>query len=393
MHYPADDGMAPAPGASRSSTNRPLLARRLGAAMTLAGLAIAFGLVASFLAWKLVPPQYEAQARLRVSAVPPRILLPRAETQVDFRTYQRTQLALIRSQQVLNAALRQIGDLPVVREQVDPVVWLERKIQAGFDGEILRIAMNDAEPEGLSEIVNAVKDAYFSKVVDMEQQGRRKRLEDLERISRDYQSKLEKQRETLHVLEQDVGTIDGEADRVARELAVESRRLSHHELTMLRIDRAKTRAELEVRSTLPDGEGSPRPDPDAAELARLRLKLRILDAQERRLEEQLDAIDVERQEINTKYVDLGTVRAEIQKMEEAADRVGAEAEALRVELGAPDRVQVIEHAETPRADHARQRRAATLSGGSATGVVLVVGLLGSLRRSRRVQPEPPDRES
>ena len=407
--------------------------------------------IAAAVVWSVVPPaQYTAQARFHVSAIPPRIIFPTAETHVDFRTYQRTQLALIRSQLVLNTALREVGDLPVVREQVDPVVWLERKIQAGFEGEILRIAMYDTEPEGLAEIVNAVKDAYLSEIVDKEERDRRKRFDDLEKIYSDYQAKLEKQRETLHILGQDIGTTDEKLAQITHEMALERKHLAQRELFALQSRLREARTEYDVlRTEVPTGgvtmaspprtllEERIRDDPRYTQadnyiknlenthayhqntirrpsdpvlsdyreqiewarrefdelkvqlsreyaaqgtggmssrdeaVAELKRQITIFEELEHQLNQEIAKLNEESQNINTGYVDLGMIKAEIAKMEEAADRVGAEVEFLRVELKADDRVQVIEHADDPRAEPDKRLKMAAMGGGGAFALVLL----------------------
>jgi capsular exopolysaccharide synthesis family protein len=448
----------PVPGtlAPAASSQVPLALELLKAFRRRWVISVALGTlcasIAAAVVWSVVPPaQYTAQARFHVSAIPPRIIFPTAETHVDYPTFQRTQLALIRSQLVLNAALRRIGGMPVVREQVDPIVWLERKIQAGFDGEILRIAVSDTEPEGLAEIVNAVKDAYLSEVVDKEKLGRRERFEDLEKIFSDYQAKLEKQRETLHSLGQNIGTTDEKLAQITHEMTLERRHMAQRELFALQSRLREARIERDVLRTAPRAGGAAnaslprtlvdehiRHDPRykkaeeyieelrsrhdynarmikrpsdpvlrdyreqiewaererddlkvklsreyAAQgaggvvgtrdetIAELDRQIRIFEELEFSLNQEIAKLDVESDTINTNYVDLGAIKAEIAKMEDAADRVGAEVEALRVELNAPDRFEEIEKADTPRAESDKRLKMAAMGGGGAFALVLL----------------------
>ena len=428
-------------------------------------LGVVCAAIAAAVVWSVVPPaQYTAQARLHVSALPPRIIFPTAENHVDFGTFKSTHLALIRSQLVLNAALRDIGDLPIVRDQVDPIVWLEHEIQAGFDGEILRIAMSGPEPEGLAEIVNAVKNAYLSEVVDKEKRERRARFDELEKIYSDYQSKLETQRETLHKLGENIGTTDEKLAQITHEMALERRHMAQRELFALQSRQREARIEYNVLAEEVPGRRStsanvpsrtlleqqvhadPRyrqaedlverlmgeyeqhrrmvripSDPAlrnarakiaAAEqdlskleavlaqeyaaqgssggtgsrdevLAELKRRITIFEEQEFQLRKEIEGLNEESRNINDNYIDLGTIKAEIGKMEEAADRVGAEVEALRVELGAPDRVQEIEKADNPRAEEDKRLKMAGM-GGVGTFALVLLAIAWLEQQARRI---------
>src|SRR3954454_4417506 len=94
-------------------------------------LALGVGLLAAVVVgiavFFVVPPaKYTARAMLHVNSVQPRILLHVGENHTEYGAYQRTQLALLKSRIVLNAALKQpeVVKLGIVANQVDPIEWL-----------------------------------------------------------------------------------------------------------------------------------------------------------------------------------------------------------------------------------------------------------------------------
>src|SRR5438876_833018 len=98
--------------------------------------------------WCLLPVRFEAAALVQVFRNPPQILREGPagmEVVSDFDTYKRTQVALIKSHFVRQAALRKtaVARLPIVRGQADPIAWLTNELSVDYpgDAEILRIAM------------------------------------------------------------------------------------------------------------------------------------------------------------------------------------------------------------------------------------------------------------
>src|SRR5262249_43361439 len=125
---------------------------------------LAAGLGAGLTWWLLPPPKQSARTLLSVNSNRPVVLFPTHEPTPEFATYQKTQVALIKSRLVLNAALRQPGaaELSVIRQQRDPVAWLESELQVDYTlgPEVLRIALTGDRPDELAVLVNAVTDAY-----------------------------------------------------------------------------------------------------------------------------------------------------------------------------------------------------------------------------------------
>src|SRR5262249_53363899 len=75
----------------------------------------------------IVPPaKYSAKGMLHVNSTPPRIVLQVKEAVPDYGSYQRTQLAMLRSRLVLSAALNkeEVKKSKALTSKVDAVEWL-----------------------------------------------------------------------------------------------------------------------------------------------------------------------------------------------------------------------------------------------------------------------------
>ena len=217
-------------------------------------LALNVGLLCAILAasaaWTLLPPpSYQARALLMASSIPPRIIFQTNESWINFETYKRNQLTLIKSRTVLNAALRdpRVAKYKIGEREEDPIAWLESKIQANFDGEIFHISMNGQNPEETADLVNSVKDAYLKDVVYAEFELRRKRQEHLKTLYSKLQTDLNDDRLELQALAEQLGSDDRETNRLTHELAIQRRADREREVDTLRNDILKLEAELSVR--------------------------------------------------------------------------------------------------------------------------------------------------
>lgn len=189
--------------------------------------AIVLSVVGTAAAWYLMPitTKYTARTLLQVSSRAPKIVFE-AESQPDFGSYQRTTLALIRSRLVLNAALKQpaVLELQSIRQQHDPVTWLEKQIVIDFSmgPEILRIALHGENQDEISKIVRAVRDAYLAEVVDKEKNRRRDRLEEMEKHWKRYDETLRSKRTRLRDLAESVGSGEAKAIALKQQFALEN---------------------------------------------------------------------------------------------------------------------------------------------------------------------------
>lgn len=169
--------MASEPGAV-GSVNRRLKA----------WLAIFLGLlaggVASAAVWLLWPPAgYEARALICFVLDHPILPAERtAERDSAYRSYLRSQAALVRSRFVLNQALAhpEIRVLGLFTEKTDPSQWLEKNLEVSVSQEALRISLTGHRSEQLVAVVDAVAKTY----VDSGNSLHTKKIERLEQLRR-----------------------------------------------------------------------------------------------------------------------------------------------------------------------------------------------------------------
>jgi len=176
-------------------------------------------------AWRTIPVEYTATAWLQVSLERPHVLFETKDDDPLLRNRQ-TQTTLVTSNRVLTAALQKpgISQLPYIRNQVDPVMWLRRNLRVRFadQAEILEISMTGDDPEQITAIVNAVKDAYMTEVGDV---SRTYALERKKLLEANYAQTLElvkKRDQRYRELANAVGSPDSEVARKKALTALET---------------------------------------------------------------------------------------------------------------------------------------------------------------------------
>src|SRR5207245_2291531 len=104
--------------------------------------------------------------------------------------YRQTQVGLLRTHAVLDRALRAIAEqnFSVVREQSQPLAWLERelKVEALGKSKAIRVALTGDRPLERAELVNAVVRAYLAEFVELEKREQQDRLARCERLVSDH---------------------------------------------------------------------------------------------------------------------------------------------------------------------------------------------------------------
>ena len=175
---------------------------------------VGFGLLAAAVVggavWLMLPsPQPSATAKLLVyQGKAPTVL---AADHPDQPLDRQTQIALVKSQLVLNAALNMNGvaNLPVVKEQPEPLDWLAKKLAVDFEGpEILRITLAADDPEQAKVLVNAVLDAFFKEVVNQSLVIRETKLRQLGDLALTAEETLKRKRTNFRDVAQGLGGAD-----------------------------------------------------------------------------------------------------------------------------------------------------------------------------------------
>ena len=181
----------------------------------------------SLAAWYYFEPQYVAFAQLRVAGNEPRLVFETVDNtaQSSFEIYKRTQRELIRSRFVLNPVMRAPGvaELEIVRSELDPVAWLESKLQVDFpsEAEIMRISLGGQNASEITVLVNAIADTYIQEVVDAERLRRQERQHELEKLYNVAEEKVFTSREKLRSVAEKVGTGDSSTLTIKQQIALQ----------------------------------------------------------------------------------------------------------------------------------------------------------------------------
>ncbi|QDV39693.1 polysaccharide biosynthesis tyrosine autokinase [Tautonia plasticadhaerens] len=212
--------------------------------------AILLGAAAGAVAFVAMPPaEYSSRSLVHVAEKRPRDLFETRESGVSYAIYQHTQTTLIRSNKVLEAALKKsgIGSLEMVRSRTDPVAWLRERLRTEFgNSEILTISMSGGNPEAVATVVNAVTEAYLEQIVRQEEQERVERLERLEQLFEKYQEELRAKREDYREQAQSAGASDQKGSALRQQMVAEHLGQSRRELVQLQSEIRKARAEVTV---------------------------------------------------------------------------------------------------------------------------------------------------
>lgn len=219
-----------------------LLALTLGTLLsTLAGAAAWFALPA---------PKFTATTVLEVKTQKPVLLMETAQERTDYRMFQATQLAMVKSRLVLNAALGKpgIAELPTIREEPEPADWLEQNIVAEFPAgsELLRLSLSGKRPADLSQILKAVTEAYLEEIVTKDHNERLASRANLRKLYDQYNEKLTKQRSELKKLTEAVGSDDKQTLAMKQQLAAQQLAQEQAELLRVRTELQRARSELSV---------------------------------------------------------------------------------------------------------------------------------------------------
>ncbi|WP_068417904.1 exopolysaccharide transport family protein [Planctomyces sp. SH-PL62] len=249
--------LEPAPGTTDAPDLIGLLRalRRRWRLAFLGGLSCA-SLAAAAAFYYLPSPKYTTSSLVHVAEKRPREIFETRESDVGYRTYQETQLILVKSRKVLEAAIAPpaIAALPIVRNSVDPIEWLSQQVQVEFPrgSEILSISITaNGPPSDLSMLVNSVTEAYLSQIVEQDRLERVARFERLKGLFSDYQKDLSGKRAKFKELAGSVGTSDKTASAVRQQMMVEHLGLARQELMRLQSDVRRSQARLNVLKSQP----------------------------------------------------------------------------------------------------------------------------------------------
>lgn len=203
--------------------------------------------VATVIWTQLPPPKPSASAKLYIPATPQTVLGQHPDPPLE----RGTQIALIRSRLVLNAALRnpEVNALPAIQQQVakgaDELDWLAKNLQVDFpEGpEIIRIALSYEDGEQAKILVNAVKDAYLSEIHGNSKRLRNEKLTSLNKHAERADTTLKTLRDQAQALSNDNVALDDKQFKLQQELASNQAAMVKTQILTVRSDQLRLKAE------------------------------------------------------------------------------------------------------------------------------------------------------
>ena len=250
--FPSPQGMAFPVAAPEAGVDGGLDAKRLLHALRrrwLPALALALvtGVAFAVPVWLFLPRGFEAVVWLRIRASG--TLLNEGRS-AEYDAYRKTQLQLLRSPVVLNAALRKpgISSLKTITEQDDPQNWLARTIEPVLQGdsEVMQLKFRGAVAEDTAKILNAITSCYLDDIVNKDRQDRLSRRDQLEKKFKENQTELRSRRETFNDLARTLGTRDSQEVATQRGLLMDQLGTARGRMVQAENDLERLEAEIAI---------------------------------------------------------------------------------------------------------------------------------------------------
>jgi len=299
-------------------------------------------------------PQYKATALLRV-AMQENPAAGGAAIETDrsrFDIYRNTQAQLLQSRFVLRTALRnpKVAKLPSIQRHKaagDVESWLSQQLHVDFpgDAEIMRVVFSGNNPKEAATLANAIVDAYFAEIVNGEQERKRRRFDELERICEEKEQQMRNKREEFKGLTAAAGGSDPEMLSMRQRLILEEIALYRGESARAAVELRRCNEDLAVQKAgLEDAKGDARV-PILKEIKRLEVIIKVIAEQQSLTIKKIEKLSQEVRSFGASSVDMDMVRAQIKNMDRVLSNFVNEREKLFVEIRTPPRVTLLERAE------------------------------------------------
>lgn len=278
----------------------------------------------------------EVTALFHVASEPTR-LLSDVKPISNWEVFSKTQLAYLKSSFVLQSALRAdgISQLPLIREQSDPIAWLQSQLEVGYqaNSSILYVKLrgSSADTSQLRTIVDAVCDAYLKEVVFDEEQRQLVVRDALQRSFSNLSDEIREKSDMTHALSRDIGfaDTDGKA-RVMQDLDL--KRIDRIETELLRLEDEQLAAKVYAEQ-----EGNKISPKERAQLTFYEKRIEELSKRQAELESRI----INR---NQSSVELEIGLDELKQLRKIAADMSFRLEEMDVESVAPDRIRLIQKA-------------------------------------------------
>jgi capsular exopolysaccharide synthesis family protein len=221
-------------------------------------LALTLGSLAGILTWLFLPRNFEAVAWLRVRDKSGMYGAGAGRDNAEYEAYRKTQVQLIKSPFVLTSALRRpgISSLATFSGEEDPVGWLMRNVQvsAPMESEVVQVRLRGENAKEVTQIVNAVTQAYLNDVVNKEKTERLQRRDTLERKYKENMAEVRANLDTYHNLAKSLGTSDSAEVATQRALLLDHLGTLRAQINQNQRDLTLIDAELAIMDAKDKGE-------------------------------------------------------------------------------------------------------------------------------------------
>lgn len=219
------------------------------------GLGLLGAALAGAAAWLVYPGKYSVQALLHVASHGSRGY----ESEADFLNFQRTQMALLKSQAILRAALAkpEVAELREVRSQGDAVAWLQKGLVTDtmLGPEIVRVTLAGDNPEDLPVVLDEIVRAYLREYAEKEDGRAAARAKQLRENYRRCAENLRDMRQRMRSREQQLGLDDPQIMQARYQMALQQLAAAQNQRLQAQLDRQKAHEEhlaLQARMRAPE---------------------------------------------------------------------------------------------------------------------------------------------
>jgi beta-lactamase regulating signal transducer with metallopeptidase domain len=265
-----------------------------------------------------------------------------------FEIYKNTQAAILISPVVLRAALKrpEIAKLAIIKEQggENPERWLADHLNVTFPGKAEIMKIEFTGPDAVV-LVNGVVNAYLGEVIQAEEQRKKVRFNELERVRSEREEDVRRKRETLRSMAEGNGGSGSGGLSMAQKLALEELALQRQELAKVLADRRRYEMDLAVQNAyLDDAKGNDRLS-ILKEIKRLEVSLRVMGEQTERMSKNIKTMTEQAAKFGVTSVGMEMLQMDIKQLDTLSSQLTAEIEKLKVELRSAPRVTLLQRAE------------------------------------------------
>ena len=221
-------------------------------------LALTLGSIAGILTWIFLPQGFEAVAWLRVRDKSGMYGAGTGRDNAEFEAFRKTQVQLVKSPFVLTSALRRPGitGLSLFAGEDDPVGYLMKylTVAAPMESEVIQVRLRGENAKEVTQIVNAVTQAYLTDIVNKEKSERLQRRDTLERKYKENMTEVRTNLDTYHNLAKSLGTVDSAEVIAQRSLLLDHLGTLRAQINQSQRDLALIDAELAIMDARDKGE-------------------------------------------------------------------------------------------------------------------------------------------